>query len=58
MAIKIFTHYTYCHFDVFIRGSNKGWEEAGTARFQVGRLHNFERFNGGLVVKHHPTAAV
>ena len=41
MLIQIVTHNFHRTFNALIRRRNKGWQKAGTAGFQVSRLHDF-----------------
>jgi hypothetical protein len=61
MFRQVFSHHANTLFHQVIAAGNQGRQIAGAARFLVGFLHDFQRFNGDRVsgvVKLHAAAAV
>lgn len=61
MFFQVFAHDANALFHQFVAGSDKRWQKVSTARFFIGFLHNFQRFNAdGFcgIVKLHAAAAV
>ena len=57
----VFTHHANTLFHQVIAGGDKRWQIVGAARFFIGFLHDFQRFNGHgfcRIVKLYTAAAV
>ena len=58
---EVFAHHADTLFHQVITAGDEGWQIAGAARFLVGFLHDFQRFNRhrlGSVIELHTAAAV